>query len=142
MRSAMASTVLLAAAAAGCQGGGRIPAAAVSASPKEVVASYGQVVTVRFESERAYGWFQKALYWRGQVDAAYAPSAMTEAKRMGYLLSVDNIAEYRDDADLFISEAEARKAFEIEFQAARAAQRAELRISDPAPASEAVRVPR
>ena len=62
--------------AAGCQSGGAV-APVEPLKSKEVVAQYGHLVTVRYESQRAYEWVQKALYWRGQVDSVYAAAQLT-----------------------------------------------------------------
>lgn len=86
---------------------------------QELVAEYGYAVVVRFENARAYDLVKKALFWRGRAVKELDSEGLSQSQRLDYLLGVDTRMDIRNDADLFISEEEAKHALEAEFQRAR-----------------------
>ncbi len=110
----------------GCQA--RQPASAPMETlrAQELVASFGHTLAVRYESQRAYELVQKALYWRGRTDPVFAHEGISEAKRISFLLSIDAQVEFRSDADIYITEAEAADAWRREYQIAQRTEMAAL----------------
>ncbi len=121
---------------AGCQASPDRPMAEAAKS-QELVASFGHALAVRYENARAYELAQKALYWRGRVDPAFALDQLTESRRVAFLLSVDGTPEFRHDADIFITEAEATGAWQREYQVARRGQMAATPASSLSPEASA-----
>lgn len=106
--------------APGTEGAAAPDAARAGDVPQEqMTAQYGHVVSVRFENRRAYDLVQKAMYWRGRGDKSLAVDELSQSQRLDYLMGVDTETETRDDADLYVSEAEALRAYEAEFRRAR-----------------------
>ncbi len=108
-----------------------VDAPPASVVQQELVAEYGHVVVVRFENARAYNLIQKALFWRGRAVKELDSEGLSQSQKLDYLLGVDTRMDIRDDADLFISEEEAKRALEAEFQRARRELRLDyLAVSD------------
>jgi hypothetical protein len=90
---------------------------------KQLVAEFGHVVKLVYENEEAYKLVQRALFWRGRANPAKGVDLLSTSDRLDYLLGID--VEYDNSAgvEVFISEAEARQAWQSEFARARAALR-------------------
>ena len=76
----------------------------------------------------------------GRANPALGHEDLSQSHRLDYVLGVDTTMDMRDDADLYVTEEEARLAYEAEFRRARQALRLDYLAPPNAPDVQAMRV--